>query len=378
MPTLRVGFIGAGQIAKPHVAAFQMLSSLFADAANVELDMVAEATEGLAQRAAKRYGFKRWTADWRKLTSDPHLDIVDILTPTYLHKGPAIDAVENGKNVLCEKPLAMNSREAREMYRAAEKAGVVNMTGFNFRRVPAIAFAKRLIEGGQIGRIYHFRCQNFEDWGADEGTPMAWRFRRTTAGSGALADLGSHVIDLTRHVFGTPTSVTAANRTYTRERKNEPNRGRRKGRVDVDDTTLALLRLQGGAVGVLEASWVASGKKAGLEFEAHGSGGSLFFDMERPGELEVYENGDAAELRGYRRVLTGPDHPYSDGLVLGAPAVGMGYEASIVNEIYDFTAAVRDSRAVLPSFYDGWKALQIADAMVESSESKQWVRIPRP
>ena len=377
MPPLRVGLIGAGQIAKPHIAAFRMLSSLYADAANIELDMVAEATEGLAQKAAKRYGFKRWTADWRKLTGDPSLGIVVIATPTYLHKEPAIDAIENGKNVLCEKPLAMNAHEARLMHRAAEKAGVVNMTGFNFRRVPAIEFARQLIERGELGEIYHFRCQNFEDWGAAESTPMAWRFRRRTAGSGALADLGSHVIDLTRHIFGNPSFVAAASRTYTREWENGPNRGRRP-KVDVDDASLALLRLQNGAVGVLEASWVASGKKAGLEFEAYGSRGSLFFDMERPGELEIYEDGDAPELRGYRRVLTGPEHPYSKALVLGQPAIGMGYEESIVNEVYDFTTAVRDSKTVSPNFFDGWKALQVADAIVKSSETKSWVRILRP
>jgi predicted dehydrogenase len=373
---IRLGLIGAGQIAKAHVAAYLALPALYSGAETVELELVGEVTEGLAKAAAERYGFKRWTTDWRKVTRDSRVDLVDIVTPTYLHKSPAIDAAEHGKNVICEKPLSANSFDAEKMYLAAEKAGVAHMVGFNFRRVPAIAFAKELIKSNALGRIFHLRCQFFEDWGANESAPMVWRYRKSTAGSGALADLGSHTIDLIRHIFAEPESVCAIAQTFIRDRPGK--RGQpRKERVDVDDVTISLLKFKNGAIGIVEASWVASGRKIGPDFEIHGSRGSVSFCMERPNELEVYKNDDPDELRGYRRILTGPAHPYSEGLIFGAPSVGMGYEESMVNQMYDLTNAIKKSKSVSPSFYDGWKAQQIIDAILESQHNRIWVNLPR-
>jgi predicted dehydrogenase len=373
---LRLGLIGAGQIAKTHIVAFSALPALYSDTDGYELEMVAEVTDERAKAAARRFGFRRWTSDWRMVTKDSHVDLVDIITPTYLHKAPAIDAAEHGKNVLCEKPAATNSLDAEKMYRAAEKAGVIHMVGFNYRRVSAVTFAREIIQRNELGRIYHVRCQFLEDFSSNPSAPATWRYRASTAGSGALADLGSHAIDMVRYVFAQPESVCAARQTFIHGRPMKGARTR-KGRVNVDDATVSLLRFKEDAIGVVQASWVATGRKVGLEFEAHGSKGSLYFNMERPNELQVYMNDDPPELRGYRTVLTGPLHPYSEGLVLGSPSVGMGYVDSMVNQIHDLTLAIRHHKLVTPTFYDGWKAQQVLDAIIESSERRSWVDVPR-
>jgi predicted dehydrogenase len=205
---IRVGLIGGGAVARAHVSGFTNVPDFFATDSGFEKRIIAEATPELARRAAKRWGFRRCTADWKEVTRSDEVDLIDVVTPTYLHVEPSIDALEHGKSVLCEKPLATTSHDARRMLDAAKRAGATTMVGFNYRRVPAVTLARQMIKDGRLGRIYHIRSQFFEDWGGPD-CPHTWRFRSETAGAGALADLGSHALDMIRYLVGEPTEVCA-------------------------------------------------------------------------------------------------------------------------------------------------------------------------
>jgi predicted dehydrogenase len=285
---LRIGMIGGGQIARAHVLGYSSLPLLHGlDSLRLGFSIIGEQNASLGMQAAKRLGFEKWSDDWKSVTRSTDVDLVDVVTPTYLHYEPVIDAVEHQKHVICEKPLAPDSKNAREMYDAARRAGIVNMTGFNYRRLPAVSFAKKLVEGGSLGKnIYQFRASFQEDWGANPEMSYTWRYQASKAGAGALADLGSHVIDLARFLIGEVISVCGLQRTFIEEREMPPE-GRsetlkKKGRVDVDDSTMALLKFERGTLGRIEASWAACGRKVSLEFEVNASEGSVYYNFERP------------------------------------------------------------------------------------------------
>jgi levoglucosan dehydrogenase len=368
-----VGFIGGGQAARAHSIGFGNVPLFFGPSESVEMKIIAEASDDLARSAAGRLGFSKWTGDWRQVTADPELDIVDVLTPTYLHKAPVIDALEHGKSVICEKPLATNEKDAREMMEVAEKSGAHTLVGFNYRRVPAVMLAKQIISKGELGEILHVRSQFMEDWG--NWSLLTWRFRPEQAGAGVLADLGSHAIDIVRFLAGEPTEVCGTTANLVRER-NVPD-GRGKGLSVVDDVSMALMKLEGGAVAQVAASWVATGRKVQLEFEVSGSEGTLQFTMERPNELNFYSSRDPEDRRGFKTIYFGPAHTYGETLIFGAPAMGTGYVDSLTNQIHDFLDALDGGREYSPSFRDGWKANQLIEAVIESERTRAWVKVPR-
>ncbi len=373
MSPIKVGLVGGGAIARAHAIGFNNISVFFGDKPGFELYKLAEANDSLAEAAAKRYSFNNWTSDWRKVTNDPDVTLVDVATPTFLHKDPAIDALEHGKSVICEKPLSSNAADAKEMYSVAKRNGNVTMVGFNYRRVPLVTFARDMIRNGRLGKIFQIRTHFIQDW-ATPNFPLTWRFNSKQAGAGALADLGSHAIDMIRYLVGEPTAVCAQTVTII-ENRPLPNEKDVKGKSDVDDTTFALLRLEGGIAAEVNASWIASGRKLQMGFEVNGSEGSVYFDMERPNELRYYSSHDSETEQGFKTIYGGQRHPYGDVLVFGVPSIGMGYLDSLTNQMRDLMAGVAKGEQLQPSFYDGWRVNQIMEAILKSALTERWVSV---
>jgi predicted dehydrogenase len=331
---------------------------------------------------AEKFGYKRTFENWQELDKDSDLGVVDICTPPYMHAEPAILALESGKHVLCEKPLARTGEEAKRMLRVAEKSGMKHMTGFNYRFIPAVSYAKKLVEDGFIGRIYNFRGAYLNIEVGDSGYlnpnfPLDWHFTSETAGYGAISDLGSHIIDIARFLVGEVNSVTGATATFVNERPL-PNSPGKKGKVEVEDSAVAAVKFENGALGVIEASWMAPGRKDFLRFEINGSEGSLRFNLERINELEVFSLKDSNAMRGFRDVLTTSKvHPMMEKFWVEQGG-GFGWDHTFVNEIYHFTDCIVNDKSVNPTgatFHDGYKNCMIIDAIVKSAAEERWLTI---
>jgi predicted dehydrogenase len=371
--TLGVGMVGSGYMAKTHTLGYANAALIYgADLPAVERIRISDLTDELAEAGAVRWGWREATSDWRKITGADDIDLVDIVTPNYVHAEPAIDAVRNGKHVLCEKPLAVSPDEALAMARAALSAGVVHMVGFYYRLWPAIALARGIIERGEVGEIRHFRGRFFQDY-ADRMLPHSWRFDRAVAGAGALGDIGSHIIDIARYLVGDIDRVLASGRTLISER---PGADGDPAAVSVDDIYSMMVEFSAGASGTIEASWAATGHKCDLGFELIGDTGSLRFTWERSNQLEVYSEADAADERGFRTVLIGGVHPRA-GDFWFAPAQGLGYGDAFTMGIGELLEAIRDRRQAQPSFVDGLRAAEVVDAALRSAETGRWVEIDR-
>ena len=291
-----------------------------------------------------------------------------------MHAEPTIEAMEAGKHVIVEKPMAMNSREAYEMVKVAERTGVINMVAHNYRFVPAIVLARQLIGSGSLGRIYHFRALYLQQSLANPEAPMTWRLRREYAGYGTIADLGSHVIDLARYLIGEVISVNGTLYTFNRFRVNQATGVREE--VNVDEGFTAMLRFENGAVGLIEASKLATGHYNSLIIEVNGSEGSIRFDLERINELEVHLAKDG-ELSGFRRILvTQRTHPYLR--FWWPPGHVLGWEHTFTHEVYHFLTRLAEGKDVAPeaaNFRDGLRVMRIIEAIAESSEKGTWVNV---
>jgi predicted dehydrogenase len=384
---LNVGLIGAGFMGKAHSLAYAGMPMFFWPApALPHRRTVAEVTPDLAAEAALRFGYDQATNDWRSIVDDPEIDVVDIATPNNLHAEIAIAAAAAGKHIICEKPLAPTVSEAQSMLDAVEAAGVVHMVAFNYRRTPAVALAKKYIDEGAIGRILSFRGTYLQDWSADPNSPLSWRFQKAIAGSGALGDIGTHVIDLARYLVGEVDAVNGILKTHVPERPlqaggvDKLGAGERladapMGAVDVDDEMLTLVRFANGASGSVEATRNAYGRNNFLTFEIHGETGSILFNYERRDELEVCFASDPGDRRGFRTVYTGPAHPYGDAL-WPIPALGIGYGETKIIECYDLMKAIVDGVQPSPNFGDGLQIARITEAIAASADSGTWVDVP--
>lgn len=386
MTSLNVGLIGAGFMGKAHSLAYAAMPMFFWPAPALPIrHTIAEATGELAAEAASRFGFERATGDWRRVVEDPAIDVVDIATPNHLHAQIAVAAAEAGKHIISEKPLARTAEEARTMLDAARAAGVVHMVAFNYRRTPAVALAKKFIDEGAIGRITNFRGTYLQDWSADPASPLSWRFRKDIAGSGALGDIATHVVDLARYLVGEIDAVNAVMSTFITERPLQGDgadalgtvraTGGQTGRVDVDDEVMTLLRFADGAVGSIEATRNAHGRNNFITFEIHGTEGSIAFNYERRDELQLALAADPGDRKGFRTIYTGPAHPNGPSL-WPIPALGIGYGETKIIETHDFFSAIVNGSTVSPNFADGYRIAQISDAIVESSENSSWVAVP--
>ncbi len=365
--TVNVAMIGYQFMGRAHANAWRQVGRFFDLPLEPRLQVVCGRTEAGVEEAARKLGFAEHATDWEAVVRRDDIDIVDICTPGDSHEAIAITAAEAGKTVFCEKPLANTVPEAERMLAAAEKAGVVHMLCHNYRRAPAVALAKRIIDAGRIGRIHHYRGTYLQDWIVDPQFPRVWRLEKAKAGSGSLGDIGSHSLDLARHLVGEVSEVSGLLETFVKERPLEDGSG--TGPVDVDDAALALVRFESGAIGSIEGTRFAPGRKNYNRFEINGSKGSVVFDLERMNELELYvEEGPDS---GFRTILaTDASHPYVDAW--WPPGHIVGYEHTFTHTVRDLVVAVAEGTLPTPSFADGLRNQQVLDAIERSASSRRW------
>jgi len=372
-----VGLLGYAFMGKAHANGYRKMPVFFyPPPAFPRLVAICGRTEDAVAEAAKRYGFERYYTDWKNLIKDDEVEVVDNCLPNNMHAEPCIAAAEAGKHIICEKPLAATLEDAKAMYEAVEKAGVKNMTAFNYRFVPAIQLAKKLIDEGYIGRILQYRAVYLQEWIMDPNFPLVWRLRKNVAGSGALGDLGAHIIDLARYLVGEVSSVCGLTETFIKERPL-PENPEKKGKVDVDDVFIAIARFKNGAVGSFEASRFCAGRKNYQRVEIHGTEGSIVFNLERLNELEVYSRKDPEDRMGFRDILvTESVHPFIEHWWPHGHIIG--WEHTFVHEIHHFIDCIVNDKPVSPvaaTFYDGLKCQEILGAIEESAKKGRWIEI---
>jgi predicted dehydrogenase len=377
---LRVGMVGYAFMGATHSVAWRTVNHAFDLPLSAQMTAVSgRSPEGVAA-AAEKLGWAGHTTDWRTLIDRDDIDLIDICTPGDTHAEIALAALAAGKHVLCEKPLANSVAEAREMAAAAAKAansGVRAMCAFNYRRVPAVALMRKLVQDGRIGAIRHVRASYLQDWIVDPEFPLVWRLQKELAGSGALGDIGAHIIDLTQFVTGQSiASVSALTETFVKQRPltsgssglSASSDGSNLGDVTVDDAALFLARLDGGAVATYEATRFATGHKNALRVELNGSLGSLAFDFERLNELEFYDATLPTAEQGFSLIqVTEPDHPYMSAW--WPPGHGIGYEHTFTHEVRDLIEAIATGQQPTPSFADALQVQLVLDAVSRSAAS---------
>lgn len=370
MPTLNVAMIGYGFMGRAHSNAYAQVGKFFSPRYETRRKVVCGRNRSAAEELARIWGWKETAQDWREVVTRRDIDVVDICTPNALHAPIAIAAAEAGKMVLCEKPLATSAAEARSMAEAVARAGRPNMVWFNYRRVPAVAFARELIERGELGRLFHYRATYLQEWGTDPTRPPGWKLSRAEAGSGANGDLNSHLIDTALLLAGPIAEVTAMMTTFVEERAGPAG----KFHVDVDDATLALARFASGALGSFEATRFAVGCKNRNAFEIHGERGMLRFNLEDLNHLEYVDAAGDPALRGPRKILvTGPGHPYVGHY--WKPGHVIGYEHTFISALADFLGSLEGPEPVRPSFEDGLRVQEVVEAVEISARTRQWVKV---
>lgn len=374
MAEVNVALIGYSFMGRAHSNAYRQVRSFFSPRLRPRLKVLCGRSGPSVKEAADRLGWEEAATDWREVVRRKDVHIVDVSTPGDSHAEIAIAAARAGKAVLCEKPLANTVKDAKAMLAAAQKAGVVHMVCHNYRRAPAVMLARQLIDQGRLGRIYHYRGTYLQDWIVDPGFPLVWRLRKETAGSGALGDITSHSIDLARFLVGEITEVTAALETFIKERPL-PENPRKKGKVTVDDASAAVVRFANGALGTIEGTRMAPGRKNYNRFEINGSLGSLAFNLERMNELEVFFRSDPGPTQGFRTIMVteAADHPYVKAW--WPPGHILGYEHTFVHTVYDFLEAVADRKVPRPSFEDGLANQRVLEAMEKAARTRRWVSV---
>ena len=385
-PTLGVGMVGYAFMGAVHSQAWRSAGRFFDLPLATAMTTLCGRDAAAARAAAERMGWSSVETDWKDLVKRDDVHLVDICTPGDTHAEIAIAALEAGKHVLCEKPLANTVAEAEAMVEAAvaaEQRGVHSMVGFNYRLVPAIALARKLVADGRLGTIRHVRAQYLQDWIVDPGFPLVWRLQKDKAGSGALGDIGAHVIDLAQYVAGSAiTGVSGVTETFVTERPLpeassglSASGGGGTGPVTVDDAALFTARFKSGALGSFEATRFASGRKNAIRLEVNGSDGSLAFDFESMNELQFHDHTEDVETAGFRRILvTEPTHPYTEAW--WPPGHGLGYEHTFIHEVVELVSAIGEGRPPAPSFADGLQVQQVLAAVERSAAAAScWERV---
>jgi predicted dehydrogenase len=380
--TINVGLVGYKFMGKAHSNAYRQVARFFPDVKlSPALRAICGRDEAAVRAAAAQLGWEGYETDWRRLVARDDIGLVDISTPGDSHAPIAVAAAEAGKHVFCEKPLANTLAEARQMRDAVARAGVVGMVNFNYRRVPAVELARRLIAGGRLGRIYHWRAVYLQDWIMDPAFPLVWRLQKGTAGAGALGDLGAHIVDLARMLVGEIAAVTGMAETFIKQRPLEASSdsalgakaGAGVGEVTVDDAALFLARFANGAVGSFEVTRFAKGRANFNSFEINGERGSIVFNLERMNELQVLLADDQADVAGFRTVLVtdGAAHPYAGAWWPAGHIIG--WEHTFTHGVYDLLNGIAAGVAPAPTFEDGLRCQAVLDAVERSAGSRQWV-----
>jgi predicted dehydrogenase len=371
---VNVALVGYAFMGRAHSNAYRQVGPFLSPRLTPRMKVLCGRNLKAVQEAAGRLGWEETATDWREVIARPDIDIVDVSTPGDSHAEIAIAAAQAGKAVICEKPLANTVKDAKAMLAAVKKAGVPNVVCHNYRRAPAVMLAKQLVQGGELGKIFHYRGTYLQDWIVDPALPLLWRFQKDKAGSGALGDIASHSVDLARFLVGEIAEVSGALETYIKRRPLLDDPGR-KGKVTVDDAAAAVVRFANGALGTIEGTRLAPGRKNYNRFEINGSEGSVAFNLERMNELEVHLRKDPGPVQGFHQVMvTEPaHHPYVKNW--WPPGHIIGYEHTFVHTVYDFLEAIASGRKVKPDFEDGVRNQQVLEAWERSSRTRRWTRV---
>ncbi|MGY4688308.1 Gfo/Idh/MocA family protein [Salibacterium sp. K-3] len=368
--TVRVGLIGHQFMGKVHSHAYRDLPFYFDPPVAPVQQAIAGRNEHAVKEAADHFGWASWETDWRRLVERDDIDLIDIVTPNHTHAEMAIAAAESGKHVICEKPLAVTAAEAGRMKKAVEKNNVVHMVSHNYRYAPAVQYAAKLIREGRIGRIYHIRAQYLQDFIMDPEFPLVWRLKKEHTGSGALGDIGAHIIDLARFLVGEFQSVSGMLETFITERPLEDRTG--TGEVTVDDASGFLARFDNGAMGVFEATRFAGGNRNKNKFEINGEKGSIRWDLENMNNLEVYFEDDEPGLQGFRMIhCTEDEHPYMKAYWPAGHIIG--YEHTFINQMAALMNGIHLKESPHADFADGYENQVVLEAVQQSAASGQWV-----
>lgn len=376
VPEVGVGMMGYAFMGKAHTNAYKKIPYMvYPPPAVPKLVAISGRDEDAVCEAAKRYGYETYYTDWREMIKSDRVQLFDNGGPNDVHAEPSMAAAQAGKHILCEKPLARTAKEAAAMLEAVTKAGVKHMVAFNYRYVPAIRQAYELIQSGKLGDIYHFRAVYLQEWIMDPNFPMVWRLDKDRAGSGVLGDLGAHIIDLARFLVGEPRKVSAMTKTFIKDR---PLPGGGTGHVSVDDAFISLFEFDNGALGTLEATRFAAGRKNHQVLEINGSKGSLVFNLERMNELDVFWTADEPrETQGFHNVLISESyHPFWENWWPHGHMIG--WEHTFVHEISHLLDAIVNDKQIAPygaDFEDGYKNAVICDAILQSAETEKQIAV---
>ncbi|WP_188696137.1 Gfo/Idh/MocA family protein [Pullulanibacillus camelliae] len=374
--------IGYQFMGKMHSHAYRDLPFFFDTEARPVLQAVAGRNEAAVKQAAEKMGWASYETDWRRLIERDDIDVIDIVTPNHTHADMAIAAAEAGKHIIIEKPLALTVEQAERMAEAVKRNNVVHMICHNYRFAPAVQYAKKLIQDGVLGRLYHFRGNYLQDFIIDPAFPLVWRLKKEVSGSGALGDIAAHSIDLARFLVGDIHEVVGTMETFIKKRPIGEMVGGLSAKVDsdqmgevtVDDAVAFLARFENGTVATFEATRFAAGNRNKNTFEINGEKGSIRWDMENMNNLEVYLTEDAPGLQGFRLINCTEDiHPYAGAY--WPPGHIIGYEHTFIHLIYEFMKGVTSGESPRPNFEDGVKNQKILAAVETSAQTKQWVTI---
>lgn len=385
MSDVRIGIVGYQFMGKAHSNAWGQVNRFFKPGARAVLRAACGRNEAAVRGFAENWGWQSIETDWRALVAREDIDVVDVATPNNMHAEIAIGAAKAGKHVICEKPLGMNLAEAKRMLAAVRKAKVRTMVWHNYRRIPALQLARRIVEEGRLGRIFHVRAHYCQSWIIDPEFPLVWRLNKEVAGSGSHGDLNAHIIDTARFITGSePVEVCAHMETFIKTRPRgamtgglAAARSKGKGKVTVDDAVIALAKFDNGAVATFEATRFASGRNNGWGFEINGEKGAVAFEFERMNELNYFNRADPPHLQGFRNIMamTAGEHKYAGAW--WPPGHVIGYEHTFVNQAADFLEGLVKHKPLSPDFLDSTRNQAVLEAMSDSSRRRRWVRVPR-
>lgn len=379
---VRIGMVGYKFMGKAHSHAFRDIPFFFDTEVVPVLKAIAGRDEQGVRQAAEKMGWDSYETDWRRLIERNDIDVIDIVTPNNTHAEIAIAAAKAGKHVICEKPLALTLEESVQMLEEVKKAGVVHMVCHNYRFAPAVQFAKKLIDQGRLGRIFHIRATFLQDWLMSPEFPLIWRLRKEVSGSGTLGDLGAHIIDLARFLVGEFDEVVGMMETFVKKRplgEMDMNlKGRAEsgkwGEVNVDDASVFMARFENGALGVFEATRFSRGNRAGNRFEINGEKGSIRWDMENMNNLQVYLEEDEPGLQGFRTInCTEVEHPFA-GAYWPAGHI-IGYEHTFINLLVEMMNGISRGFSPSPNFEDGVRNQMVLEAVEQSVRTGKWVKL---
>jgi predicted dehydrogenase len=380
MKPLRIGLIGYGFMGRAHSNAYRKVGNFF----DLEYEPILQAAcarnEEQVTAFAKKWGYASIETDWRKLVARDDIDLIDICTPNNTHAQIAAAAAKAGKMILCEKPLSMNGPEGLKMVQAVEKSKVPNMVWYNYRRVPAVTLAKRLIEEGRLGKIFHYRAKFLQDWTMSKDLPQGgaglWRLDAKAAGSGVTGDLLAHCIDTAIWLNGRIDTVNAMTETFINERVHQATG--KKEKVTIDDACAFLARFGNGSLATFESTRYARGHKALYTFEINGEEASIAWDLHDLHRLSYFDHKDEGKLRGWRSIHVtdhGGEHPYMDKWWV--PGLQIGYEHSFVHQVADFIEGLSKGKNASPTFRDALETQYVCDAVLKSAKTKKWEKVPR-